>query len=79
MYVFSEEAEKPADLSQKIVFKKNAKKEKSDDSSETKIPTVSLESEKIPTVLPKKEGKSKRKSKPTKSLLSFENVDDDEV
>lgn len=58
---FAEEAEKPADLSQKIVFKAK-KKDKIDDES------------------PKTEtgGKSsKRKGKPSKNLLSFEEADDD--
>jgi hypothetical protein len=59
---FADEAEKPADLSQKFVFKAKKTKDKIDDESSKKETA----------------GKSsKRKGKPSKNLLSFEEVDDD--
>lgn len=66
----SEEAEKPADLSQKVVFKAK-KKEHSDESSNKDEGEKSEEK-------PRKAEKSKRKKeKPVKNLLSFEDDDDE--
>lgn len=66
----TEEAEKPADLSKKIVFKVKRKKDDNDDDDDKKKDHV-----------PEKEGpkeKKSRKSKPIKNLLSFneEEIDD---
>lgn len=57
LWFFTEEAEKPADLSQKIVFK-GKRIETADDSSGSKDKT-------------KKEKEKSKKQKQTKSLLSF--------
>lgn len=75
----SEEAEKPADLSQKIVFKVK-KKEKSEAAPDGDV-TVGPSPKPVdkPLDIPDKPGKSKRKSqKPAKSLLSFDDDEDDE-
>lgn len=65
-----DEAEKPADLSQKIVFKAK-KKEKPDESSENNDGEKSVQN-------PQKPERSKRKKgKPVKNLLSFEDEDDE--
>lgn len=68
----SEEAEKPADLNQKIVFKAK-KKEKTDAIEENQPAEKSASSSK------RTEKSKRKKGKPTKSLLSFgEEEDDDE-
>lgn len=68
-FTLSEEAEKPADLSQKIVFKMK-KKEKSDESSKQDVGEKSTEKH-------KSEKSKRKKEKPVKVLLSFEDVNDD--
>lgn len=70
LLIFSEEAEKPADLSQKIVFKVK-KKDIAD------VSTADNKDEK-PAEKSNKDSKSKRKkTKPMKSLLSFEDDEDE--
>lgn len=67
----SEEAEKPADLSQKIVFKVKRKDKTEKDVTENPLPQLGPQ--------PKESGKSKRKSqKPAKTLLSFNDDEDDD-
>lgn len=65
----TEEAEKPADLSQRIVFKVK-KKEKSEKPEAQDQPENFSESSK------KSEKSRRKKEKPTKSLLSFEDEDE---
>lgn len=60
-----EEEEKPADLSQKIIFK--VKKKKDDAEGEKSNESQSSKG---------KSAKSSKKEKPTKSLLSFEDEDE---
>lgn len=70
LFPFSEAAEKPADLTQRIVFK-GKKKEKTDSALDIKTAEKS-------TTGPQNIDKSKRKKgKPTKNLLSFEEEDDE--
>lgn len=68
-YDFSEEAEKPADLTQKIVFKVK-RKEKTAKPAEKDQHEISPEHS-------RKSGKSKKKKEPAKNLLSFEDDDDE--
>lgn len=70
-YDFPEEAEKKADLTQKIVFKAK-RKDKSEKPAEKDQRETSPEHS-------RKSGKSKKKKEPAKNLLSFEDeADDDE-
>lgn len=69
-YDFSEEAEKPADLSQKIVFKVK-RKDKTAKPAEKDQQEISPERS-------RKSGKSKKKKEPAKNLLSFEDEEDDD-
>jgi hypothetical protein len=67
LVVLTEEAEKPADLSDRIIFKvKKKKDDQPKDSSEQDTPTASTKPEK----------KSRKSRKPTKSLLSFNEEED---
>jgi hypothetical protein len=67
--LITEEAEKPADLNQRIIFK-SKKKEKSSELPEEKC----SESKKGP----KKKDRSKANNKSNKGVLSFNDEDEDE-
>lgn len=68
--LFSLVAEKPADLSEKITFKKPTKRTAEEDAED--------EAEKIKSKLEKKEAESGKVKVKNKSLLSFDDEEDDD-